>query len=437
VVLAAAAATSIRQERLAFEKLSPEERHLAIYDAFCAQIKKHYFDQSFSGVDWKQIDEKWREKVKAASSDAELYFNVLQNIGLQFPASHVAVESPAMPVSAKTTQMAKSQELLSLYTAGPGFDSVLIRRGTDTRTVVGDVVAGSAADRAGIEPGWRVLDTTSYFPLDATTGRFAGEFIRLTPDQKLQVERTLEFTYPGVAADQQMAVLAANTIKLEYELVPLPARTAFETKSLPGGGMYIRFDTFGGSHVHFPTFFDSRVVEQVLEALDQAGPDGVVIDLRRNGGGLNHELERLLDRVLKHDSYVGTKHSASGLKDWRTARHGRTYSGPVVVLIGPATASAAEIFAAAIQDNARGRLVGRMTNGSALEAILLPLPDGGEVRVPVSDFVRASGRRIEGEGVEPDVRVVPSLEEIRSGRDPVIERAVLELRNGASSDRAH
>ena len=168
---------------------------------------------------------------------------------------------------------------------------------------------------------------------------------------------------------------------------------------MPGGSSYVRFDTFA----------DSKVIDQVLALLDQVGMGGIVIDVRRNIGGEERQLRRLLDRVLKNDSYIGTERSRGSLHNWRTSKRLRTYSGPLVVLIGPITASAAEIFAAAVKDNARGPLLGRMSNGAVLAAKLFPLPDGGQVQVPVSDFVRAGDRRIEGVGVEPDIRVIPSL----------------------------
>jgi carboxyl-terminal processing protease len=419
-----AAVLAITYDRIAFEKLPPRERHLFIYDAFCSQIRQHYFDPSFSGVDWIRIDQEWREKAAAASSDLDLYVNVLENIGRQFPASHIAVrtpsKSPAEPPIADV-HTAKVQGLVGLFIGGPGFDNVMLRRGTRTGHIVGDIVPGSAAERAGIVPGWLVGDTA--LNMTSTTVHFVGEFLWMTPDQTYQYER--EATYAEIGTKQKFDdTVAANTIKLEYDLVPLPTRPVFETKRLLGGSSYIRFDTF----------LDSKVIDQALAALDQAGPQGVAIDLRRNTGGQERELKRLLDRVLKNDSYIGAERSGAGVVNWRTAKHGGTYLGPLVVLIGPITGSAAEIFAAAVKDNARGRLLGRMSNGSVLKGRPFPLPDGGQVQVPVSDFVRAGDRRIEGVGVEPDIRVIPSLAEIRAGRDSVVERAALELRNNAGGE---
>jgi carboxyl-terminal processing protease len=414
---------------LAFEKLSPPERRLAIYDAFWAQIIKHYFDQRFSGVDWQRMRQEWREKAAAASSDLDLYVNVFDNIARGFPASHIAAQAPSRllppttPPNADPKQTARTQRLVGLMLAGPGFDNVSLRRGTGACYIVGDIVPGSAADQAGIEPGWMVLGTTISSTQETT--HFAGEFLRLTPAQKLQFEETGSVTFPDANAQQQDdKFLAASKIKLAFDLVPLPPRPVFETKLLPGGSSYVRFDTFA----------DSKVIDQVLALLDQVGMGGIVIDVRRNIGGEERQLRRLLDRVLKNDSYIGTERSRGSLHNWRTSKRVRTYSGPLVVLIGPITASAAEIFAAAVKDNVRGLLLGRMSNGAVLKGNLFPLPDGGQVQVPVSDFVRAGDKRIEGVGVEPDIRVIPSLAEIRAGRDPVVERAVLELGNIARGE---
>ena len=429
VAIFAAVLAITTYNRVAFEKLPSRERHLFIYDVFWAQITKHYLDPQFSGVDVNRMRQKWREKAAAASSDLDLYVNVLDNIALGFPASHIVAQAPSKlllptpPPNADPKQTARAQRVLGLMLAGPGFDNVSLRRGTGACNIVGDIVPGSAADRAGIEPGWMVLATT--IGTTQETVHFAGEFLRLTTEQKLQFEETGSVTFPETNTQQQDDnFLAANKIKLAYDLVPLPTRPVFETKLLSGGSSYVRFDTFA----------DSKLIDQVLAVLDQVGMEGIVIDVRRNIGGEERQLRRLLDRVLKNDSYIGTERSRGSLHNWRTSKLVRTYSGPFVVLIGPITASAAEIFAAAVKDNVRGPLLGRMSNGAVLKGHLFPLPDGGQVQVPVSDFVRAGGRRIEGVGVEPDIRVIPSLAELRAGRDPVVERAVLELRNIARGD---
>jgi carboxyl-terminal processing protease len=427
VILAGAFAILSPYPYFALERLPPQERRLAIYDAFWAQIMKHYLDPQFSGVDVNRMRQEWREKAAAASSDLDLYVNVLDNIALGFPASHIVAQAPSKlllpPPNADPKQTARTQRLLGLMLAGPGFDNVSLRRGTGASNIVGDIVPGSAADRAGIEPGWIVLAAT--FSSTQETFHFAGEFLRLTPEQKLQFEETGSVTFPETNAQQpDDNFLAANKIKIAYDLVPLPTRPVFETKLLPGGSSYVRFDTFA----------DSKVIDQLLALLDQVGMEGIVIDVRRNIGGEERQLRRLLDRVLENDSYIGTERSRGSLHNWRTSKRVRTYPGPLVVLIGPITASAAEIFAAAVKDNVRGPLLGRMSNGAVLKGHYFPLPDGGQVQVPVSDFVRAGDRRIEGVGVEPDIRVIPSLAELRAGRDPVVERAVLELRNIARGD---
>ncbi|HEV8443776.1 MAG TPA: S41 family peptidase, partial [Steroidobacteraceae bacterium] len=101
--------------------------------------------------------------------------------------------------------------------------------------------------------------------------------------------------------------------------------------------------------------------------------------------------------------------------------------GPLVVLIGPQSASAAEITAAAVLDNHRGLLVGRMTNGSVMESNYFPLPDGGTAQIPVNDFVRGHDRRIDSVGVSPDIWILPTLDDVRAGRDPALARALKEI----------
>jgi len=131
--------------------------------------------------------------------------------------------------------------------------------------------------------------------------------------------------------------------------------------------------------------------------------------------------------LLGEDVGLGITRTAGLSTTIHTVRFTDHYQGPLVVLIGPGSASAAEITAAAVQDHKRGKLIGRTTNGAVVPGQWFDLPDGGKMMIPVSDFVRSNGRRIEGFGVEPDIWVLPTLDDVRAGRDPVLERAVQEL----------
>ena len=109
------------------------------------------------------------------------------------------------------------------------------------------------------------------------------------------------------------------------------------------------------------------------------------------------------------------------------------YRGPVVVLVDGATGSAAEIFAAVLQDHGRATGVGRRTAGEVLASWFYRLPDGGELQLSREDYVAPKGRRIEGKGVEPDIVVPRRLEDVRAGRDVELERAVEVLRRGRAT----
>ena len=339
----------------------------------------------------------------------------------EFPHSHVTVVMPK--------QMAPGKELpplppggAELLRGGPGFETVLLRRQSSFSFVVGDVIRDSPADRAGIEPGWMIMSYAS--PIVGDKLHFKGEFQRLTNEQARTFESRFRFDYPGVhTAEEGNAMLAATRVKLEYDFELLPVPPRFESYALGRGITYLRFDTFA----------DEAIVTQALGVIDSAGPQGLILDMRRNTGGSTDALHRVLLRLLGQDAYIGTERSGWRFRNLRTARKGPVYSGPLAVLIGPASASAAEVLASAVQDNKRGPLIGRMSNGSVMTAQMFPLPDGGQAQIPVQDFVRGGGRLIEGVGVEPDIWLLSTLADVRAGRDPALERAIDELRRAAKT----
>ena len=104
------------------------------------------------------------------------------------------------------------------------------------------------------------------------------------------------------------------------------------------------------------------------------------------------------------------------------------YRGQVVVLVDASTGSAAEIFAAVLQDHERATVIGRRTAGAVLASWFYRLPDGGELQLSREDYVAPKGRRIEANGVQPDIVVPRRLADVRAGRDLDLETALQVLR---------
>ena len=105
------------------------------------------------------------------------------------------------------------------------------------------------------------------------------------------------------------------------------------------------------------------------------------------------------------------------------------FKGPVVVLTGPRTASAAEIFAAALQERGRARVLGEQTCGCVLAIRRRHvLPDGGLLDISEMDYRTADARRLEGAGITPDELVAPTRRDIEQGRDPALTLALTQLK---------
>ena len=100
------------------------------------------------------------------------------------------------------------------------------------------------------------------------------------------------------------------------------------------------------------------------------------------------------------------------------------FSGPVAVLVDALTASASECFAGGLQSIGRVKVFGEPSLGQALPASTRTLPNGDVLMHVVGDFVTATGQRLEGDGVIPDVRVPLTREALRSGKDPVLQAAL-------------
>jgi carboxyl-terminal processing protease len=424
IFLAAPAAFANPSLRAApeFNGLPQRERNLAVYDAFWDRLEQNHFDpEFFTRTEIRALREQGRRKAASVDQSGNLYGQVLSEISREFPESHVEARLPQVaaepaPHYPGNQSQDEMRRLAALLFSGPGFDETTMRRGSKQVRVVSEVMNNSPAEEAGIRPGWRVISYNTHMDTARKTVQFTGEFLPLDATAALAWERG---ELPVTAPDP------AKVVKISYTHRGLAARQPFQSRRVAKGVHYLRFDGFG----------DDDFMAPVYEALDEAGPDGLIIDLRWNAGGHPRQAQKVAGVLLGEGVTIGYQQAAGGTEAVQSFKPRRQYEGPLALLIGPRSGSASEMLAAAVQDHRRGKLIGRMTNGSLLSAEYFPLPDGGQVMVPTKTYLSPNRRRLAGVGVTPDIRVLPTLEEIRAGRDPTLERAVKIVRAGAVAQR--
>ena len=146
-------------------------------------------------------------------------------------------------------------------------------------------------------------------------------------------------------------------------------------------------------------------------ALQAQGVDGVIIDLRRNGGGSLSEATELTGLFIEKGPVVQVRDSAGKIEVERDPDPEQVYEGPLAVLVDRNSASASEIFAGAIQDYSRGLIIGEPTFGKGTVQTLVDLgrflrsrDDIGRLRLTMAQFFRVNGGSTQNRGVEPDIR---------------------------------
>ncbi len=141
-----------------------------------------------------------------------------------------------------------------------------------------------------------------------------------------------------------------------------------------------------------------------INKLEKQQPFGYVLDLRSNPGGLLEASIEIARQWINTGIIVSTK-TKDGITDIRKAKSRALTNRPVVVLIDEGSASASEILSGAIKDNKRGVLVGKKTFGKGLVQSVRSLSDGSGLTVTVAKYLTPSGKDINKNGIEPDIRV--------------------------------
>ncbi|MGI6232640.1 MAG: S41 family peptidase [Prevotella sp.] len=168
----------------------------------------------------------------------------------------------------------------------------------------------------------------------------------------------------------------------------IPTKSIVAAYMLDDNTGYIKVKSFGEK-----TYPELLIA---LADLSQQGFTNLVIDLRENGGGYLQSAVQMANEFLpKNKLIVYTEGRKSPRKEYTTDGHGAYQTLPLVVLINEETASAAEIFAGAMQDNDRATIIGRRSFGKGLVQQQIPFPDGSMIRLTIARYYTPSGRCIQ------------------------------------------
>lgn len=269
------------------------------------------------------------------------------------------------------------------------------------------VIPGSPAERSGMKPGDRITavdgQQTAALSTDEAASLLTGEegsfaFVTIaTKDAAAMATDDLAYL-AAKPVDGAAASVATRTLKVRREHVEVPSIEDSRICDSAYGVAYMRIPVFQKS--------TSRDVETALWDLHRQGMRTLVIDLRGNPGGLLTSAVELVDKFVAQGNIVSTRGRSDGEDfDYRAHQAG-TWRVPLVVLIDGDSASASEIFAAAIRDSRRGTIVGNRSFGKGSVQGIFPMAHSGAgIRLTTAKFYSPLGKAISDVGVSPDVPV--------------------------------
>lgn len=300
----------------------------------------------------------------------------------------------------------------------------------DEHTKVARLVAKGPADKQGqLQPSDRIVGVGQgeAGAIEDVIGWRLDEVVERIRGPKDSIVRLEVIPAKSKATDERKVItIVRNKVKLEEQAAQ---KSVLEIKrgeqTLKVGvidipAFYIDFEALRRGEKDYKS--TTRDVKKLLLELQDEGVDGLVVDLRSNGGGSLQEANELTGLFIEYGPTVQIRQSSR-----RTVRQGKRikseyYDGPLVVLINRLSASASEIFAGAIQDYDRGIIVGDSSFGKGTVQTLAPLAEG-QLKITESKFYRISGDSTQHRGVIPDV-AFPSLYDVEQIGESSLDHAL-------------
>ncbi|MBV6392090.1 MAG: hypothetical protein KPEEDBHJ_01307 [Anaerolineales bacterium] len=409
------------------------------FDAMLEKFREEYAYTELKEVDWDAREEEFRPRFEEAekAKDAHAFALALRDFLWSIPDTHVGMDTTAL-----------NDDFAADIAGGIG---LALGETSDGVIFARYVTPKGPADEAGIVFGAEIVSLDGK-PIDDVVSAavpWSSPFSNPEVERLQQLryatrfradngEVEIAFVNPGGA--EQTATLAVVSERESFSATSFYAgqpQTSLpvEFEILPSGYGYIKISSFSDNQV-----LTIQAWEYALQYFNDNEIPGVILDMRYNGGGSGWLADQMAayffdKEILTGISAVYDEVTGEFYTDPDTEalmippREGLQYKGPVVVMVGPACASACEFFSYNMTIEDRAVVVGQYPTagaGGGVEAFLMP--EDTYVQLTVSRQMDADGNvHIEGGGVEPDVRVPVTIESVQregAGEDVILEAAV-------------
>ncbi len=389
------------------------DRVVDMLELVSKDVRKHYYDPEFHGIDWD-----------ARVTEAKKGIKVQTSLGMAF--SYVAWALDGLDDS-HTFFLPPQRPIKHTY----GFETAMV----GDKCFVTRVRPGSDAEAKGVKPGDEVLAIEGRAPNRAIMWKMDYRFRVLRPQPDLRV------VLRNPAGQQHELQVAAKIVEL-YRVTDLTAGSGgmdiwnlVRESETEAHRMRIRSNPVGDDVLvaKLPRFFfDQSEVDGLIDKARKH--QALILDLRDNPGGAIDTLKYLLGGLFDHEVKIGDRKGRKELKPEVAKPRGRNvFAGKLIVLVDSQSASASELLARIVQLEKRGVVMGDRSSGSVMEAKHYEYHLGNDTvvffgaSITESDLTMADGKSLEHNGVTPDELRLPTAADLAAGRDPVLAYAAASL----------
>lgn len=373
------------------------DRTTDMLKVIAADIRKHYYDPKFHGLDWDARIDEAKQKIVASPS-------------LNMALSHIAGALDALNDS-HTFFLPPPRPYRHDY----GFRMLMV----GDHCYVTVVRPQSDADGKGLKPGDEILSVNGFHPTREDFWRMEYVFNTLRPQPSLR----LDVRSPS-GAERQLEVVTKmreTTLVKDFNIWDLVR--ASESDYRLHRPHYVELGDLMVLKVPEFSFTDAEAADMINRAQKHKA---LILDLRSNPGGTVDSLKALLGAIFENDIKLGDRIDREGSKPLVAKSRHSPFKGKLAVLIDSYSASASELFARVIQIEKRGSVVGDHSSGSVMEARQFVYQTGTDVvsfygaSITDADLIMTDGKSLEHVGVTPDEVLVPAPADLAEARDPVM-----------------